>query len=313
MSDAEEFMSLAAADSSQHTAPTAAEPTATIASDSDDDAGSLTQWTRMLDGFAPTTSTLSKLPPGLYQIISTNRGDYFSECEFVTDNLLRLPDSKSDQVIKEIEDFWTKRSIFKKLGFTHKRGFLLFGPPGSGKTSTIAVVTKDLIKAGGLVIMGNIRPSILATNLADLREIEPDRPIVVLFEDIDTLIQRYGEAEILSLLDGEASIDHVVYLATTNYPENLDGRVVNRPSRFDKVVKIGMPNAEARAMYLRSRGIERDITPFVELTNGFSIAHLKELIVSVCCFGNDLEEEAERIRNMAKTPKSDEEKPRTGF
>lgn len=320
MSDIDEFMDLA-----QGPAPIM--PTTKRALkgrdwDDDDDVsdttpnGSICQYSRKGSGFMATTLTVPSLPPAVYKLAPTNEGLLFDTHSVVTDSLLRLPDSKSDQVIAEIESFWTKREIFAKFGFSHKRGFLLWGPAGSGKTSTISFVMQQMVKSGGVVFLGDCGPGILAGAIKQFRQIEEHRPVVVVLEDIDTLIQTYGESEVLSILDGESSISNVVFLATTNYPENLDGRVVNRPSRFDRVVKIGMPNQEARVAYLKSRnlGIEdSEIEKWASMTDGFSIAHLKEVVVGVMCFGNVLEDEVKRLRAMAKTPKSDFGGKRSGF
>lgn len=269
--------------------------------------GKMVQYAKNGPGFTPTTATVQKLDPGVYEVEVWNDRMTFVPKSVVTDTLLRLPDSKSDEVIAEVERFWTLKSKFKKYGFTHKRGFLLWGPPGSGKTSTLAFIMNEMVKKGGIVILGDCRPDTLGGMLCELRQIEPERPVVVVLEDIDTIIGRYGESRVLSILDGESSIDNVVFLATTNYPEDLDGRVVNRPSRFDRVVKIGLPSFEARLTYIRSRLTElsdKEIQHWADITKDFSIAHIKELIVSVCCFGNKIEDATARLRKMKHHPKS---------
>lgn len=281
-----------------------------------DTLSNLCQYSKAGSGYYPTSATVEALPPGVYKFVMTSNGLFIDSHQIVTDDLLRLPDSKSDEVISEIEKFWTLKSVFNKFGFSHKRGFLLWGPPGSGKTSTIAFVIKQMVAGGGCVFLGDCQPSYLAMGLKNFRDVEPDRPAVVVLEDIDTLIRTYGESQVLSVLDGEGSISNVCFLATTNYPENLDGRVVNRPSRFDRVVKIGMPNFEARVSYLKSRNLglsDRTIEQWAEITDGFSIAHLKEVIVGVMCYGNDLEEQVKRLKAMAKTPKSSDMDKRMGF
>ncbi len=272
--------------------------------------GKLTQY-RMIGGaFAPSTSSKPKLPSGVYQVEWIDGvGLVFQPKKVETDTLLRLPDSKSDQVIKEVEHFWKMKDQMTALKYIHKRGFLLWGPPGSGKTSTVSVVIQQMIVNNGIVFTANCQPSRMAKALAQFREVEPDRPLMVIFEDLDAIIDQWGEAETLAILDGESSVGNVVFIATTNYPQNLDGRVVNRPSRFDRVVKIGMPNAEARQLYLESRGVIPDMaTAWVELTHGFSIAHLKELIVGVMVFGETVDNVLTRLRAMAKLPTSEEGK-----
>ena len=278
-------------------------------------AGRLTQWAYHGAGYVATTRTTAIVPTGTYKIDYDQRaGFHLQPLPIMTDNLYRLPDTKSDEVIEEIRRFWTINHLFKKWGFVHKRGFLLWGPPGSGKTSTIAMATRQMLEMDGLVIFGD-NPQGMGSVLYQIRQVEPHRPIIVIVEDIDTVIHRHGEAEVLAILDGEQSIDNVVFLATTNYPEKLDGRVVNRPSRFDKVVKIGMPSPEARALYLSKKGIpEAEVQQWVDLSEGFSIAHLKELIVCVMCFGDKLEEVSARLHKMmAKAPKSEGGDKPVGF
>lgn len=283
----------------------------TISSTSQKENGAYVQYALNGPGFVPTTKTIATLAPGAYRIQAINDIWSLVPHKFVTDDLLRLPDSKSDAVVKEIEHFWTLKEKFKSFGFTHKRGFLLYGKPGSGKTCTVSIVMKKMIDDGGIVVFADCNPSLVSTLMNNLRQIEPNRQLVIVMEDLDTIIDNYGESDVLSLLDGEYSIDNVVYIATTNYPEKLDGRMTNRPSRFDKIVKIGMPNAAARKMYIDSRKLglpDAEIDKWVELTDAFSIAHIKELIIGVCCFGNNLDNEVLRLRAMATKPKSAGEK-----
>ena len=120
---------------------------------------------------------------------------------------------------------------------------------------------------------------------------------------MDAIIDNYGEVSLLAMLDGEHQTDNVVYIATTNYPERLDARFINRPSRFDEIIKIGMPRAAARQYYLaatdaRLLNDEAELIKWVSKTDGFSIAHLKELIISVECFGKSFEVAHGRLRTM---------------
>lgn len=270
------------------------------------------------NGFLPTGETIPIIPPGIYMIESINKTFYFARQTIVTDKLLRLPDSRSDEVIGEIERFWTPemKLRFLQYGFTHKRGILMWGPPGSGKTCTVDLIMEQMVRSGGVVIIGDCPPAVLTDALKAFRQIESMRPAVVILEDIDALIERYGESNILSLLDGESSINNVVYLATTNYPERLDTRITNRPSRFDRVVKIGMPNAMARLAYLLSRDLDMgaaELDQWVQMTEGFSVAHLKELVVLVKCYELDIEIAVERLRAMASHPKSSDHERPAGF
>jgi AAA+ superfamily predicted ATPase len=261
-------------------------------------------------GFVPVSKTAARLSAGVYSITSINNQWTFIPHDIVTDNLLNLPDSKSEFVIKEIERFWTLKQAFKDFGYTHKRGFLLWGPPGSGKTATVAMVIKNMVNRDGVVFLADMPPAVVTSMLRRFRSIEPERPALVILEDIDAYVREHGESNVLSILDGESSIANVVYIATTNYPEHLDPRVINRPSRFDLLMFIDMPNAASRKLYLESRktGLSpADIDRWVKDTDGFSIAHLKEVIVGVCLFGKPVNDEIKRLRSMMKTRVSSED------
>lgn len=273
--------------------------------------------------YSACETAVDEIPPGQYTIeASDSIGIYFRRADINLDDLIELPDSVSQEVIGEIQNFWTKEQHFRKFGFLWKRGVLMWGPPGSGKTSTLQVISNLIIAEGGLSIYVS-HPSLASKGLKILRSIEPTRPIVVMLEDIDSIIDIYGESDLLALMDGELQIDNIVFVATTNYPEKLDKRFINRPSRFDIVKKIGMPNAEARALYLRKKNTRLDpleaafeLAEWVELSEGFSIAHLKELIVSVEVFECKLDDAVSRLRTMMNyKPKSSdaEEKGNFGF
>lgn len=267
-------------------------------------------------GYHAVNKTIKALPPDSYILEKANGIPIFIPQKVVTDELIRLPDSKSDMIIDEFYKFWEVGDRFKKYGFVHKRGYLLWGPPGSGKTATVTFIMKDMVARGGMVILGDTNPNLVSSALAVVRQIEKDRPVVVVLEDIDTIIQQYGEAKVLSLLDGENSIDKVVFLATTNYPEQLDGRIVNRPSRFDRVVKIDTPNEASRRLYFTKRAFDLNadqIETWVAETDGFSIAHLKSLIQGVLCFGRSFEYELKRLKAMNKRKEGRFHESHVGF
>jgi len=263
-------------------------------------------WAVYGNKFSPCETAVSKLQPGQYTIEqNANIGIYFNKKTVNLDELFVLPDSASEDVLKQIESFWEKEDHFRKFGFLWKRGIMLWGPPGSGKTSTLQLVSNQIIQRGGIAVYVS-NPGLAAHGLELLRSIEPSRPLVVMLEDIDAIVRDYGESQLLALLDGELQIDNVVFVATTNYPEDLDKRLKNRPSRFDYVKKIGMPSADARRLYLANKNPRLDadnseMEKWVELTNGFSVAHLKELIVSVEVFEVPVDDAAKRLRLMMDT------------
>lgn len=263
-------------------------------------------WAQSDNAFYGVAKAHERIPSGMYRCeISDRIGPVFLRQTIELDGIVRLPDSASDEVIREVRAFRGMREKFAAHGFLHKRGVLLWGPAGSGKTVTVHQICHLVVQEeGGVAIMVD-QPRAAAECLQLLRRIEPERPVVAIFEDLDALVQRFGENEYLALLDGEAQVDNIVFVATTNYPEDLDARFVDRPSRFDTVRYIGMPSREAREVFLTAKApalVNGQLEAFVEASDGFSIAHLKELVVLTQCFGYPLHEAAARLRKMRVKP-----------
>lgn len=319
-SDAEEFAELggqydAKAESERKRAQQGqlkaqAETVETVKGEEDD--GLPSQYKRWGGGFMPCSSTVPKLPPGCYNIYSTDQGPYAEPAPPPSGLLLELPEMRSEHVISLVERFWASENDYK-LGneFVHggaafRSGIMIFGPPGSGKSCTIKIVSKKLIQRGGTVFYADQHPNTVSRFLEEFGRIEPNRKCVVILEDVDSLIEQFGEAKYLAMLDSGTTIDNVLFLATTNYPERLDPRIYNRPGRFSHVVKIGMPTPAAREAFLKAiLKSHRDVPQLVELSEGFSIDHISALVNAVYREGKELTAEAERLRAMFKIPKID--------
>lgn len=242
------------------------------------------------------------LPSGMYRgEVSSDKGPFLIRQDVKTDSLLVLPDTIMTSVIKEFEFFWASKQRFTQRGFLHKRGFIFWGPPGSGKSSLIQLLVKKLSELyGGITFLVN-HPKVAQLCLEMIRRVEPERPIIAVLEDIDSLVTNHGESSYLAMLDGEVQVDNIVYIATTNYPDRLDPRFVDRPSRFDKIIKLGMPSAAARHEFLKVKEpslTNHELEHWVKKTNEFSLAHLRELLIAVKCLEQDFDEVIERIGKM---------------
>jgi hypothetical protein len=268
-----------------------------------------TEWGIAPNGiFRPSGARCNILPAGVYRAGLDVGGVYFENRNVITDELIELDDTASLRVLAGIRTFWKSKEEYTKRSIIYKRGILLWGPAGSGKTATLMMMTRELVALGGLVILCE-NPELTNKALQALRRIEPDRPIIILMEDIEELISSHGEHDILALLDGENQINNVVNIATTNYPEVLGARIVNRPSRFDERIFVGMPSDAARRRYLSHATrnevfSEQDLEGWVTDTDGFSVAHLRELVVAVFCLKQGYGDVVERLRAMKIQPKS---------
>lgn len=258
-------------------------------------------WAQSGDAFFPVSEVVQELPPGAYRCRDSNRGPYLEKMPIEIDSLLTLPDSAVETLLAEFKKFWTLRENFSARGFTFKRGLLMWGPPGSGKTSAIWQMTQELVRLHRGVVIFIENPHLATVCIGLLRRIEPDRPMITIMEDLDALVGQHGDHGFLALLDGETQISNVVHVATTNYPEYLDKRFVDRPSRFDTIMRVGMPSAHARRVYFQAKEPSIDaktLERWVQRTDDYSIAHLREVIIATKCFDQPEEAVFERLDGM---------------
>ena len=274
-----------------------------------------TRWSILQnETFAPSYVSIPQIPAGLYEITwsSSIQSHVMVKQKLNIDELYELPSPEIQSILSDIQLFWDKKTVYKEYNFVHKRGILLWGDPGCGKSGIIQLCIKKLIeKEKGIVI--NIKEEEDFKNFIEfiptLRKIEPERPLIVILEDIDSLASedRYSTTKLLNILDGVKQIENVVYIATTNYPEKLQERITNRPSRFDRRYKVEMPSNEIRRSYIKNKLSDQDISNididrWVKETDNMSLSHLKELIISVVVMGKDFDEALNSLKEMKKSP-----------
>lgn len=269
----------------------------------------IAQWGVRPDGvYLAQQDTRKTLPAGEYETFYDAEGRVnVRKIQPAGDKLFAFKSGIADSIFKEISTFWDRKDAFKKAGFLHKRGMLLYGPAGTGKTSIVSQISKHVVKNNGIVIhCGD--PRALETILGQIRTIEPERPIVCIFEDIDAIIRHYGDEVILQLLDGANQIDNVLNMATTNYPERLDKRIVSRPRRFDRIYKIPAPEESVKLEYLKVKlPKSENIKTWMNKTSGLSFAAISEAVISVVCLGNSLDETVKILRGLEEgQPSSDD-------
>ena len=273
----------------------------------------LTEWSTT-DGisFSGAGRTSRKLEAGQYDIYcDMYRGPTFTKHISTYDELVNINGSVSSKIVDGILDFWTKKEIYEQYNFVWKRGILLYGPPGGGKSCTIQLISEEIVERGGIVIYydSNVGISDTVDCLEIMRSIEPERPLIIIIEDIDNV----RDVELTALMDGEDQFNNIVFIGTTNYPEKLAPRVV-RPSRFDEKHFIGMPDYEGRKVYINSvldrvndKISENELNSWTEKTEGMSLAYIKEVIILTRVFGKSLDESITDVKQtMGGLPSSED-------
>ena len=267
-------------------------------------------WVRRNNSFFISAKpNVEEIPAGLYDIRSSmEMGLYLERRSVLLDELFMPPDQIMGEVVSDLEKFWNSRAKYAEYGITYKRGMLLYGPPGSGKSSLLnLLISKIITDFQGIVInMEDVDSFISMAH--NLRALEPNKPILAIIEDLDSFLQYNSTKQFLNLLDGNLQVDNVTYIATTNYMDRLEPRIINRPSRFDSCYLVDYPNDACRKFYFESKLKDADLAAlgdaglqkWVADTNQFTYAHLRELICAVVVMEQDYNKVLKKLKTMGE-------------
>lgn len=246
--------------------------------------------------------TLPKvLPAGAYTGQVSMAGIHFSQHKFVNDHLIALPSGPAGQVQRIIRTFMDKgtQEKYAKAGLTYKRGVLMHGPPGSGKTVANRMIVDTATAEHEAITLVNPDPRQLRTLVSTIRDTEGEaRRLMVLWEEFEKTASRH-EGELLDLMDGVSQMENILFLATTNHLESIPTRFTERPSRFADVVYVGLPTADIRRTYIMEKakmmGFVLDTETTVQATDGMSLDQVKNYMIFIALLGLTPEDAVTRL------------------
>ena len=211
----------------------------------------------------------------------------FHERPSVQDADLILPAETFEDVRRQVVGVARNSERLRRSGQHLKRGLLLYGPPGVGKTHTVRYLISELVGTTIVELTGETLRAIReACSIA--RSLQPSMIVV---EDVDLIAQERdhydGETPLLFMLlnemDGLAEDADVVFLLTTNRADLLEPALASRPGRVDQAVHIDLPDREARRrlveLYRGTLDVDLDrLDEVLDRTNGVTASFLKELL-----------------------------------
>eukprot|EP00758_Cryptobia_borreli_P001583 Tbor_TRINITY_DN2359_c0_g1::TRINITY_DN2359_c0_g1_i1::g.112::m.112/K08900/BCS1; mitochondrial chaperone BCS1 len=154
-------------------------------------------------------------------------------------NSVVLAGNSRDALVEDVKLFLQSHSYYQNLGVPYRRGYLLHGPPGCGKSSFVMALAGELRLAICLLSLSN-----RALDDESLNSLLNSAPLcsIVLMEDIDRAFcneSRVTMSGVLNALDGVAAQEGRLVFMTTNHVERLDAALI-RPGRADIKMEIGL-------------------------------------------------------------------------
>jgi SpoVK/Ycf46/Vps4 family AAA+-type ATPase len=235
-----------------------------------------------------------KVKPGIFTIQKNNLGMFLTPTIFSGDSLLSSI-VNTTEITKRADCFFRNLSVYTELGYdVPKRAMLLYGPAGTGKTSSLNLVAQNYVKDGKTAAIIWTTDKFESFEVKDFIKtfeyIDGVEKIILIVEDIGGVevdqVRMKSDSSLLSILDNQEKTFKIPVLifATTNYPEVFQGNLTNRPQRFDDKIEVPLPTGEDRQKLLSffsKDTAEQDCLDYVatKACDKFSTAHLKESVI----------------------------------
>lgn len=223
--------------------------------------------------------------------------------DFDAFNKIFLPNDILTDIKNELDEFLSSKALYESLNLPWKRGLMLIGPPGNGKTFLIKCICdyyglehtdiKNAIRKDGSIGLDMITHSGEIDNLLSPTD---SKPMICVLEDIDkfTTFQagdtehhdagRISLHDLLNGLDGIDKVGGIIVIATTNYASAMSEALINRPGRFDRIFKIEKPTvSEILKLFERYKLDIEDgsITKIAQELHGYSMAFATDFVISL--------------------------------
>jgi len=199
-----------------------------------------------------------------------------------------LPEATLKLLDRNVLSFVGSRPQLRRLGQSTRKGILLYGPPGTGKTHTIRYLASNLPGHTTLIITA-AQVALLAHYMSLARLLQP---AMVVIEDVDLIARdrnQMGPCDetllnaLLNEMDGLKQDADILFILTTNRPEQLESALASRPGRIDQAIEVPVPDdiGRRKLVQLYGRGLplgDAVVAEAAQRTKGVSAAFIKELM-----------------------------------
>lgn len=199
--------------------------------------------------------------PGIFKLMKTMSGLDLCAAEFVRDQILE--DLVSTAKIEQCVDRFIRNIPIYKSEFGIEiamRNMLVFGVPGTGKSTQINKVAAKYVEDGKTLVIIWDTSDFAAADVKHFIsgfKYEGIEKFFLIAEDIggneNASLQARSDSALLSLLDNRQKTFTIpsMIISTTNYIMNLEGNIANRSGRFDDKIEVEYPSKDARQKLLK--------------------------------------------------------------
>lgn len=182
------------------------------------------------------------------KILNPNTGVMEKVDNITFDDIVLLDDVRH-VMESNVLNFLENKDIYSKLGLQLKRGVLLHGEPGTGKTS----INKAIMNMTDMTVL-----NMTASDIGRSKDLEIIyntarllKPCILIFDDVDLLIKERNHGgrddllgALLNVMDGVKKNDEIITILTSNNRDTLDKALTERPGRVDVTVEVGRMETE---------------------------------------------------------------------
>lgn len=218
----------------------------------------------------------------------------FHHIPTITRDQIILPEGLLRRIEKQTVDVGQYSQALKNAGRKLKRGILLHGKPGTGKTMTAMYLASAMKERTVMLVTGRGQGLIQRTCFF-ARWLEP---AMVIIEDVDLIAEERSSQnqcntgvllELMNEMDGLSDDVDVLFVLTTNRPEILEPALAARPGRVDQAYEVPLPDADCRKRMfdVYSKGLTvkvENMEVFIKRTAGASGAFIGELMRKAALF-----------------------------
>ncbi len=212
-----------------------------------------------------------------------------------------LPQGVLERIERQTITFSKQREKLKAAGRHIKRGMLLYGAPGTGKTLTAMYLASQMPERTVILLTGG-GVGLLEQSCQMARLLQPS---TVILEDVDLIAEERTHQEtgcnallfaLLNQMDGLADDADILFLLTTNRPDILEPALASRPGRIDQAIEVPLPDRACRQRLFDLYGqgltlrLER-LPQLIDQTEGVSGAFIRELMRKAALFAADENDE----------------------